>query len=558
MNLKEFKFELSYSVGETPVVTSECDASGNEVFSYSVKKSADNALKLVLKANKTINLVSSAVKYDYTFPDGSKFFVNGYQSWSVSREFAKDDVQKGLLGPSKIKFAQFLSAVSGDYYMAKYSKDKGVFHSHTYTYVKNGLDMLLIGSLSERKGFTVIYADMNKSVISVEKDLLGVTLEEGAEYELYNIVSFEGGYDEVFDEYFKAMGVKPSKLADMIGYTSWYNYFQKINEEIILRDLDGILRVKENINLFQIDDGYATKVGEWKTVDPVKFPNGLKPIVEKVHENNLTAGLWLAPFSVQRSSKLVKEHPDWFIKNAKGKNLIGGLAWHGFYVIDFYKEEVRDYIKGCFDNVFDNWGFDMVKLDFLYSTCIYPRNGKSRGEIMCDAIDFLRECCRDKIVLGCGVPLGPVFGKFDACRVGCDAEFSFKDRFYVSMTNQEIISTRHSINNSIFRRHLNDRVFKSDPDVFFLRDENAKYTEKQKELLGLINNFCGGVLYVSDNVNNYGDDRLKQLKDLFTKKNIKIHDANYISDTVIQIAYEEDETVKVMVLGLLTGEFRIR
>lgn len=46
--------------------------------------------------------------------------------------------------------------------------------------------------------------------------------------------------------------------------------------------------------------------------------------------------------------------------------------------------------------MFDEWHFDMVKLDFLYAAAIEPRNNKTRGQLMCEAMDFLRECCGDK------------------------------------------------------------------------------------------------------------------------------------------------------------------
>ena len=68
----------------------------------------------------------------------------------------------------------------------------------------------------------------------------------------------------------------------------------------------------------------------------------------------------------------------------------------------------------------DVWGFDLVKLDFLYAVCMLPTEYKTRGQIMCEAMDFLREVIGDKLILGCGVPLGPAFGKVDYCRIGPD------------------------------------------------------------------------------------------------------------------------------------------
>ena len=114
------------------------------------------------------------------------------------------------------------------------------------------------------------------------------------------------------------------------------------------------------------------------------------------------------------------------------------------------------------------WGLDLFKLDYLYCAAIEPRNGKTRGQLMREAIDFLRECCKDKIIIGCGVPLSPTWDKFESCRIGCDVGLTFKNRYYTSTINQEVGSTKLSINNSIYRRHLNERVFSNDSDVFFV------------------------------------------------------------------------------------------
>ena len=61
----------------------------------------------------------------------------------------------------------------------------------------------------------------------------------------------------------------------------------------------------------------------------------MKYIANAVHEKGLLAGLWLAPFSCARDSKVAKEHPEWLVKNSKGKPALGSIIW-GAYIIDFY------------------------------------------------------------------------------------------------------------------------------------------------------------------------------------------------------------------------------
>ena len=71
--------------------------------------------------------------------------------------------------------------------------------------------------------------------------------------------------------------------------------------------------------------------------------------------------------------------------------------------------------------------------------------------------------------------------------------------------NNELPSAQNAINNSMFRRHLNDRAFLNDPDVFFLRDHNLTFTWEQKLLLAKINNLFGRVLFVSDDAGEYSE-----------------------------------------------------
>ena len=123
----------------------------------------------------------------------------------------------------------------------------------------------------------------------------------------------------------------------LFGYTSWYNYYQNINEEIILRDLNAL---DSRFNLFQIDDGYETFVGDWLDVDTAKFPNGLKPILDNIHNRGFKAGLWLAPFVAEEKSKLFKEHNDWIKRDSKGKLVKSGGNWSGHYALDLDKQEV--------------------------------------------------------------------------------------------------------------------------------------------------------------------------------------------------------------------------
>lgn len=561
MNIKDYTLKIGYRLDGKYQEESidSCDINNgysDEIFDVR-DEGGENAVKIVVNAKKAVKAELAELIYDHYYEQTERFFANGFQSWTSSREYKRNDVQYGLRTLSKLPIVRTFSGASGDYAFTEYGKD--LYHSFSYTYFRIDEKVELVGSLNERTGYTIFYADYAQNIFAAVKDVEGLTLD--GEYRLFDIVRVQGTYDEVFDKYFELYPRKNTgRVKHLAGYTSWYNYYQNINEEIILRDLQGLARAGKNANIFQIDDGYETKVGDWD-MDTIKFPNGLAPIVDRIHEQGLMAGLWYAPFAAQFKANVIKNHPDWLIRNKHGRPVISGIAWGGFYALDFEKEEVREYIKAFFDKVFNEWHFDMVKLDFLYAAAIEPRNGKTRGQLMCEAMDFLRECCGDKIILGCGVPLAPAFGVVDACRISCDVENTFKEKFYVKVTNQEIISAKMAMVNSVYRRHLNGRIWANDPDVFFLRDDGMKkagYTLQQKKLLAKVNHIFGDVLFVSDNVGAYDDVKMQILLDAYRKFDGKVLSAEHIAPEILKVVFEEDGRKQMLVFDDLSGDYIVQ
>ena len=263
MNLK---YVVKYkAAGETVV------SNATETDFYTLEVGGDEGrftLNLIPKCD--FELVDFYVESDYEFHEGDWFFAAGYQSWTNSREYQSRHIRRGVNKLSKIHpLASHAAKLFGDQYIVDYSEKPGEFHSHGYTYIRNGESVKLWGSLSEKTGFTYFKVKMNDNYFSIHKDVLGKLVTEP--YTVFDIVYFEGTYDEVFDNYFAMFDMPATRNGSMSGYTSWYNYFQKIDEKIILRDLKGLDCAKNEVNIFQIDDGYETFVGDW--LDPCeKFP----------------------------------------------------------------------------------------------------------------------------------------------------------------------------------------------------------------------------------------------------------------------------------------------
>lgn len=487
----------------------------NDDVAFDLQQNA-NGLKLTVIPKKAISDISFYLEKEYDFSGDKRFFANGFQSWTDTKEFAKGEMMadEGLIGRGIFGKSPFGINLVGDYTFVDQPKEYGVFHSISFAYVRDGKSIDLFGSLNDRTGYTIIYADMNKNTLKYSKDVEGITINEP--YELLDLYFDNGEYDAVFDRYFDAMNIKPLTDRKIKGYTSWYNYYQNISEDIILRDLEAIGKRSDLVNTFQIDDGYQTAVGDWLSIDKKKFPNGMKPVADKIHEKGLKAGIWLAPFGAQRGSKIAAEHPDWLVKNKKGKPIIVGANWGGFYPLNIDNQQARDYIKGVFDVILNQWGFDLVKLDFLYATAVVPMHNKTRGQLAYESIDFLRECVGDKQILGCGVQQMPCFGKVEYMRIGADMSLGWKHSLIRKNMHREDVSTPNAIHNSVYRRCLNKRAFLCDPDVFLLRKTNIHFTPQQQRVLAKFIKLFGEVLFVSDNVDDYDDEQLAIFNDTLT------------------------------------------
>ena len=447
-------------------------------------------------------LKSVKASLDLYVSDDEKIFMNGYQTWTNCPEYNKNDKIRGLHGVPKFVVDKFSFDRYGDYHFVDYPNRTGITHGFSWCYFRKGDRFRLIASLDEKPGYTMFRYDSNARKLTIERDCAGMTCE--GKFHAFDLYFAEGSEDQVFDGWFAAMGIPAPTASPLKGYSSWYNRYEDITEESIDTDLEGCKTLLSAGDLFQIDDGWEPAVGDWLETDKKKFPNGLKPLADKIHETGFIAGLWLAPFVCREGSQVMREHPDWLLK-VNGKPWSCGSNWGGFYSLDIDNPEVMEHLRKVFDRVLNEWGFDLVKLDFLYGAAPFGTENESRAGRMIRAMDFLREVCGDKLILGCGVPVMPAFGRVDYCRVSCDVGLDWDDKLYMRMFHRERVSTKQAIENTIFRRQLNGRAYLSDPDVFFLREDNLKLTTAQKFLLAKVNALLGGVLLISDDPASYSE-----------------------------------------------------
>lgn len=85
--------------------------------------------------------------------------------------------------------------------------------------------------------------------------------------------------------------------APIMGWSSWNTYRVNISDEIICRQADAMKvngMSQAGYSFINIDDGFfGGRDSDGQLLfHPVRFPNGLKPVVDHIHSLGLKAGIY--------------------------------------------------------------------------------------------------------------------------------------------------------------------------------------------------------------------------------------------------------------------------
>lgn len=120
------------------------------------------------------------------------------------------------------------------------------------------------------------------------------------------------------------------------------------------------------VDRFVMDDGWFGQrktdhagLGDWY-VNPEKFPHGLKPLVDRVHQLGMDFGLWVEPEMVNPDSDLYRKHPDWVL-NFPGRPR---SEQRNRLVLNLARPDVREYILGFLDKLLTENDIAFLKWDY--------------------------------------------------------------------------------------------------------------------------------------------------------------------------------------------------
>ncbi|MBS6948860.1 alpha-galactosidase [Bifidobacterium scardovii] len=187
-----------------------------------------------------------------------------------------------------------------------------------------------------------------------------------------------------------------------IVVNTWEAIYMKMDEDKLVELASSAKDL--GIEMLVIDDGWFghrnyddTSLGDWFP-NPAKFPNGLKPVGERVHALGLKLGLWFEPEMISRDSVLFETHPDWVLGDPDVELSVGRHQ----YLLDLTRPEVVDYLAGIMSKTIRAGGIDYIKWDMnrslaeVYSpTLPAERQGEVYHRYVLGYYDLLGRLTRD-------------------------------------------------------------------------------------------------------------------------------------------------------------------
>ncbi|WP_374315002.1 alpha-galactosidase, partial [Microbacterium sp.] len=187
--------------------------------------------------------------------------------------------------------------------------------------------------------------DLGPAVLGAGERLPVTTLMPGEEYEAPTVVATwsDSGLDGLSDRLHPWVR-SWSTLSRPRPVT--LNTWEAVYFDHSLARLEPLIERASEVGVerFVLDDGWflgrtddRRALGDW-AVDPVRWPDGLGPLVERVHAGGMEFGLWVEPEMVSLDSDLARQHPEWLLTESDS------ATWRWQHVLDLSLPEVEQHL----------------------------------------------------------------------------------------------------------------------------------------------------------------------------------------------------------------------
>lgn len=312
-----------------------------------------------------------------------------------------------------------------------------------------------------------------------------------------------------------------------IGWATWDYFGRNWTYDQVVANLDSLLQIYPQADFLQIDGGWWPQRGDYMLVRDNLQPEGMKRLGQLIRHNKLTAGIHLDGMRGDAKAQIAKEHPDFFLRDDKGRMLVDSTVKVGdnldYTFFDFSNPATVAYFTEVMANIRRNWGYDYLKVDFLRfginefiqtavgkGTVIVPHN---RGLTSVERFHLGLAAMRrgmgaDAFFVACSAVFGPTFGHVDGLRSGADINPEFRQFKKCAVDNSGNF-------------HLHGKVVYNDADYHVVRaredqddtlvkadnKDGKSMTLNEAEMWTHFVALCGGPRLNSDNLPTLREER---------------------------------------------------
>ncbi len=106
------------------------------------------------------------------------------------------------------------------------------------------------------------------------------------------------------------------------------------------------------------NESWWGSVGMWEP-SRTRWPDGIKPVLDRIRQKGMTPGLWLEPEVIGINSPLKSKPDDWFFMR-HGRRVID----HDRYLLDFRNPAVAAYVESIVARLVEEYGVGYIKWDY--------------------------------------------------------------------------------------------------------------------------------------------------------------------------------------------------
>lgn len=213
------------------------------------------------------------------------------------------------------------------------------------------------------------FAGITRAVIGISDFDFSYNLHAGEEFITPSVFyGYTKGFSEMSNQMnaFAAEHILPKRYAKEplpVLYNSWEATWFDVSSE----GQQKLAEIAADIGceLFVMDDGWFGQrkddhagLGDWY-VNKDKFPEGLKPLIDKVKSLGMRFGLWFEPEMANPDSDLYRTHPEWtYHYDTRTPSLMRNQL-----VLNLTREDVKEYVFKVMDDMLSEYDISYIKWD---------------------------------------------------------------------------------------------------------------------------------------------------------------------------------------------------